>query len=292
MSTSTIIAAAVQCDPQVGLENKDKNLARTLELIGAAADRGANLVVLPELVNTGYSFTTREEAYAHAEELTGPTVQAWTELARDRGLHVVGGITEVDGVRLFDTAVLIGPDGLIGHYRKNHLWNREKLVFAPGDLGFPVFDTHIGRIGLLICWDIWFPEVARLLAVQGADVICSVNNWVWTPPPLFDDAGRCMAAYLTMTASHVNGVPIVAANRVGEERGAKFLGCSLITGTNGWPASEVAAAEGETIISAELDLMASRSAPIWNELNDLWRDRRTDLYDSLLGYRGGQVHPR
>ncbi|GHF18288.1 hydratase [Amycolatopsis deserti] len=292
MSTSVITAAAVQCDPQVGLENKDKNLNRSVELAGAAADRGANLVVLPELVNTGYSFATREEAYAHAEELTGPTVQAWTDLARSRGIHLVGGLTEVDGVRLFDTAVLIGPDGLIGHYRKTHLWHKEKLVFTPGDLGFPVFDTRIGRIGLLICWDIWFPEVARLLAVQGADVICSVNNWVWTPPPLFDDAGRCMAAYLTMTASHVNGVPIVAANRVGEERGAKFLGCSLITGTNGWPASEVAAPEGDTIVYAELDLMATRSAAIWNELNDLPRDRRTDLYDPLLGYRGGQAYPR
>ncbi|GAA3817838.1 nitrilase family protein [Amycolatopsis tucumanensis] len=292
MSTSAITAAAVQCDPQVGLENKDKNLARTLELVTEAADRGANLVVLPELVNTGYSFATREEAYAHAEELTGPTVQAWTELARSRGIHLVGGITELDGVRLFDTAVLIGPDGLIGHYRKTHLWHREKLVFTPGDLGFPVFETRIGRIGLLICWDIWFPEVARLLAVQGADVICSVNNWVWTPPPLFDDAGRCMAAYLTMTASHVNGVPIVAANRVGEERAAKFLGCSLITGTNGWPASEVAAPEGDTIVYSGLDLMATRSAAIWNELNDLPRDRRTDLYDPLLGYRGGQAYPR
>ncbi|WP_020657895.1 nitrilase family protein [Amycolatopsis benzoatilytica] len=292
MPTSAIVAAAVQCDPQVGMENKDKNLARTLELVTEAADRGANLVVLPELVNTGYSFATREEAYAHAEDLSGPTVQAWTALARDRGLHLVGGIAEVDGVRLFDTSVLIGPDGLIGHYRKTHLWNHEKLIFTPGDRGFPVFDTRIGRIGLLICWDIWFPEVARLLAVQGADVVCSTNNWVWTPPPLFDDAGRCMASYLTMTASHVNHLPIVAADRVGEERGAKFLGCSLITGTNGWPVSEVAAPEGETIVYAELDLMATRSAAIWNQLNDLPRDRRTDLYDPLLGYRGGLAYPR
>ncbi|MDQ0380235.1 nitrilase family protein [Amycolatopsis thermophila] len=292
MSTSVITAAAIQCDPQVGLENKDKNLTRTLELITEAADRGADLVVLPELVNTGYSFATREEAYAHAEDLTGPTVQAWTDLARSRGIHLVGGLTEVDGVRLFDTAVLIGPDGFIGKYRKTHLWHREKLVFTPGDLGFPVFDTRIGRIGMLICWDIWFPEVARLLAVQGADVICSTNNWVWTPPPLFDEAGRCMAAYLTMTASHVNHVPIVAADRVGEERGAKFLGCSLITGTNGWPASEVAKPEGEAIVQAELDLMATRSAAIWNDLNDLPRDRRTDLYDPRLGYRGGEEYPR
>ncbi|WP_329253208.1 nitrilase family protein [Actinoallomurus sp. NBC_01490] len=294
-ATSPVMAAAIQFDPQVGLENKDRNLQRTLDLVNEAADRGATLVVLPELANTGYAFATREEAYAHAEHVPGgPTTQAWTELARERGLYLVGGLTEQDGdgVRLFDTTVLIGPEGLIGKYRKTHLWDREKLIFTPGDLGFPVFDTRIGRIGLLICWDIWFPEAARLLAVQGADVICSANNWVWTPPPLFDEAGRCMASYLTMTASHVNNVAFVAANRVGEERGGKFLGCSLITGTNGWPIGPVAPAEDETIVYADLDLVAARSALIWNDLNDLARDRRTDLYDPLLGYRRGDAFPR
>lgn len=290
---SPVKAAAIQFDPQVGLENKDKNLRRAVELIGEAADRGATLIVLPELAGTGYGFDNREEAYAHAEQVpSGETTQAWTTLARERGLYIVGGIAESDGVRLFDTAVLIGPDGFIGKYRKTHLWNREKLIFTPGDLGLPVFETRIGRIGLLVCWDIWFPEVPRLLAVQGADVVCSVNNWVWTPPPLFDDAGKCMASYLTMTASHVNNVAFVAADRVGTERGGKFLGCSLITGTNGWPIGEVAPAEEETIVYGDLDIVAARSAPIWNDLNDLARDRRTDLYDPLLGYRRGEALPR
>ncbi|GAA2265040.1 hypothetical protein GCM10010149_01360 [Nonomuraea roseoviolacea subsp. roseoviolacea] len=199
---------------------------------------------------------------------------------------------ERDGVRLYDTAVLVGPDGYVGRYRKAHLWNREKLWFTPGDSGFPVFDTLIGRIGLLICWDIWFPEVPRLLAQQGADIICSVNNWVWTPPPIFDESGKCMAAYLTMTAAHVNNVFIAAANRVGTDRGARFLGCSLIAGTNGWPIGRVAGAEEETILTADIDIVSARSAPIWNDLNDLVRDRRTDLYDPLLGYTLGHVAPR
>jgi predicted amidohydrolase len=177
-------------------------------------------------------------------------------------------------------------------YRKAHLWNQEKLWFSPGDLGFPVFETPIGRIGLLICWDIWFPEVPRLLSQQGADIICSLNNWVWTPPPLFDEAGRCMASYLTMTAAHVNNVFIAAANRVGTDRGERFLGCSLIAGTNGWPLGPVADAEQETILYADIDLSSTRSAPIWNDLNDLHRDRRADLYDAMLGYTGHPQLPR
>ncbi|MCD5420262.1 nitrilase family protein [Rhodococcus pyridinivorans] len=288
---SAIRAAAVQFDPQVGLDNKESNVAATLQLIADATAQGARLIVLPELANTGYSFDTREEAYAHAEPLPdGPTCTAWINAAREHDVYIVAGIAEADGVTMYNTAVLIGPEGFIGKYRKTHLWNREKLMFSPGD-SYPVFDTRIGRIGLLICWDIWFPEVARILVAQGADLICSANNWVWTPR-LIDDAGKCMASYLTMSTSHVNSVPIVAANRVGEERGGKFLGCSLITGVNGWPIGGIADAQADTVLYADLDIVASRAAVVWSNLNDLSRDRRTDLYDPLLGYTGGKPAAR
>ena len=286
---SPVRVAVIQFDPQVGIEHCDNNLCRGLQLAEQAVGEGANLIVLPELANTGYTFSTRAEAYAHAETLAdGPSVNAWAAFAREHQVYLVAGFAERDGLKLYDSAVLLGPEGLLGHYRKAHLWNQEKLWFTPGDLGFPVFETPIGRIGLLICWDIWFPEVPRLLALQGADIICSLNNWVWTPPPLFDTSGRCMASYLTMTAAHVNNVHIAAANRIGSERGGRFLGCSLIAGTNGWPIGEVAGAENECILYAELDLTSARSAPIWNSLNDLPRDRRTDLYGSMLGY---DLHP-
>ncbi|TFY95111.1 hydratase [Pseudomonas nabeulensis] len=289
-ATSLVRVAVVQFDPQVGTQNRQSNLDTSLSLSLQAVNNGANLIVLPELANTGYLFSNRQEAFQHAESIPdGPSLRAWMDFARDRQVYLVAGLAEREGMQLFDTAVLLGPDGLIGKYRKAHLWNKEKLWFSPGNLGFPVFETPIGRIGLLICWDIWFPEVPRILTQQGADIICSLNNWVWTPPPLFDEAGKCMASYLTMTAAHVNNVFIAAANRIGEEYGGRYLGCSLIAGTNGWPIGKVASPNEQDILYADIDLSTARSAPIWNDLNDLQRDRRVDLYDGMLGYRH---HPR
>ncbi|PWE45370.1 nitrilase family protein [Pseudomonas prosekii] len=290
---SPVRVAVVQFDPQVGLENREANLRNTLDLALQAANDGANLIVLPELSTTGYFFNNRQDAFAHSEAVpAGPTVQSWVNFARQHNVYLVAGLTERDGAQLFNTGVLVGPDGFIGKYRKAHLWNLEKLWFTPGNTGFPVFDTPIGRIGLLICWDIWFPEVPRILSQQGADIICSLNNWVWTPPPLFDEAGKCMASYLTMTAAHVNNVFIAAASRIGEERGARYLGCSLIAGTNGWPIGQVASADKQEILFADIDLTSSRSAPIWNSLNDLHRDRRADMYDAMLGYTQHPCLPR
>lgn len=290
---SPVRVAVVQFDPQVGVGNRQDNLHQSLALAEEAVKGGANLIVLPELTNTGYFFNNRQDAFAHSEGVPdGPSVRLWIDFARRHRVYLVAGLAERDGMRLFNTGVLVGPDGFIGKYRKAHLWNLEKLWFTPGDLGFPVFDTPIGRIGLLICWDIWFPEVPRILSQQGADIICSLNNWVWTPPPLFDEAGKCMASYLTMTAAHVNNVFIAAASRIGEERGARYLGCSLIAGTNGWPLGAVASADQQEILFADIDLTSARSAPIWNDLNDLHRDRRTDLYDQMLGYHQHCCLPR
>jgi len=285
--------AVVQFDPRVGVENLAANAAAVLERLKQAAAAGTNLVVLPELATTGYCFHSRAEAFAHAEAIpAGPTVKSWEAFARERGIYIVGCLPELDGQRLFDTAVLIGPEGFIGKYRKTHLWNEEKLFFTPGDLGFPVFDTRIGRIGLLVCWDIWFPETARLVAQQGADIICIPTGWVWTPPPLYDASGTCMAAYLTMAAAHSNNVFIATADRIGVERGAGFMGNSLIAATNGWPIGRIAGPDEDVILYADIDVVQARTAPIWNQLNDLLRDRRVDLYDQMLGYRGGAALPR
>ncbi|MBD8195202.1 nitrilase family protein [Pseudomonas fluorescens] len=292
-SISPVRVAVVQFDPQVGIDHRRANLRLSLELAAQAANGGAKLIVLPELSNCGYFFADRQDAFAHAEAVPGgPSVKAWVDFACKHQVYLVAGLNEVDEMQLFNTAVLLGPNGMIGKYRKAHLWNLEKLWFTPGNTGFPVFDTPIGRIGMLICWDIWFPEVPRILGQQGADIICSLNNWVWTPPPLFDEAGKCMASYLTMTAAHVNNVFIAAASRIGQERDARYLGCSLVAGTNGWPIGKVASADQQEVLFADVDLSRARSAPIWNNLNDLQRDRRADLYDQMLGYTRHHALPR
>jgi N-carbamoylputrescine amidase len=285
--------AVVQFNPQVGLENLEGNGRAVIERLEQAVSQGADLIVLPELATTGYTFNSRAEAYAHAEQVpTGGTVQAWEEFSKKHQKYVVGCLPELDGVQLFDTAVLVGPQGYIGKYRKTHLWNEEKLFFTPGNLGYPVFETRLGRIGLLVCWDIWFPETVRIVSQQGADLICIPTGWCWTPPPLYDASGICMAAYLTMTAAHANNVFIATADRIGTERSSGFMGNSLIAATNGWPIGRIAGPDEDTILYADIDIVQARTAPIWNQLNDLFRDRRTDLYDQLLGYRGGAVLPR
>ena len=290
---SPVRVAVVQFNPQVGLDNLESNAVAARQRLQRAAKEGANLIVLPELATTGYCFDSREEAFAHAEPVPdGRTVRGWIAFAKENQVYIVGCLPEVDGQQLFDTAVLVGPEGYVGKYRKTHLWNEEKLFFTPGNLGFPVFDTRIGRIALLVCWDIWFPETARIVSQLGADIICIPTGWVWTPPPLYDASGTCMAAYLTMTAAHANNVFIATADRIGTERGAGFMGNSLIAGTNGWPIGRIAGPDEDTILYADIDVVQARTAPIWNQLNDLQRDRRTDLYDQLLGFKGAQALPR
>jgi predicted amidohydrolase len=186
-AVSPVRVAVAQFEPRVGVENLKANALAVEQRLIAAADAGANLIVLPELATTGYVFETREEAFAHAEAVPdGPTVESFARIAAARNVYIVGCVAERDGMKLYDTAVLVGPEGYIGRYRKTHLWNTEKLWFTPGDEGFSVFDTKIGRIGLLVCWDIWFPETARIVTQMGADIICVPTGWVWTPPPLYD----------------------------------------------------------------------------------------------------------
>ncbi|MBB3064647.1 MULTISPECIES: nitrilase family protein [Limibacillus] len=272
--------ACIQMEPIVG--DKKRNIRRSVELIEEAAANGAELVVLPELCNSGYVFNDRDEAFALSEEVPGgETCDAWCAVANKHGLHIVAGINEREGDSLYNSAVVIGPEGYVGTFRKVHLWNEENLFFEPGDLGFPVFRTPLGRIGCNICYDSWFPESFRLAALQGADIVCVPTNWV--PIPGQAKGERAMANTLVMAASHCNSVFIAAADRIGTERGQPFEGQSLITSHTGWPIAGPASADKEEILYAEANLADARRKRNWNEYNQPLRDRRTDLYEEMLG---------
>ncbi|MCB9947946.1 MAG: hydratase [Rhodospirillaceae bacterium] len=281
---SEIRIACIQMEPVVGA--KQANVARSQAMIGEAADNGAKLMVLPELCNSGYVFETREEAFDLAEEIpNGPTMRAWAEVAADRGIHLVAGIAERHGNVLYNAAAVIGPQGHIGTFRKVHLWNAENLFFEPGDLGFPVFRTPLGRIGCGICYDGWFPETYRLCALQGADIVCVPTNWV--PIPGQAPGREAMANILVMAAAHSNSIFIAAADRVGTERGQPFEGQSLIASYTGWPIAGPASRDREEILYADINLADARRKRNWNEYNQVLRDRRTDVYAEMLG----STHP-
>ncbi|KQX26598.1 hydratase [Variovorax sp. Root434] len=266
--------------PKVG--SKAANLKRSIELIEEAAGHGAVIAVLPELANTGYVFSSRREAFELAEAVPdGESASAWIDVARRCKIHVVAGIAERVEDRLYNAAIVAGPKGYIGTYRKLHLWGDEHLFFESGDLGLPVFHTEIGRLGAVICYDGWFPEVYRLLAMRGADIVCMPTNWV----PMPGQAGEhmAMANTLAMANAHSNGLNIICADRIGTERGQPFIGQSLIVGAQGWPIAGPASKDREEILYASINLKETRRARHLNAFNDVLRDRRDDIYDPMLG---------
>lgn len=277
---ASVIVASIQMEPVFG--KTQNNVARSVELLEQAAKQGVQLAVLPELCNTGYVFETRAEIASLAEEIpAGPSTQAWMEAAARLGIHIVAGITERSGETYYNSAVIVGPSGLIGRYRKVHLWGEEALYFTPGDLGFPVFDTPLGKIGCHICYDCWFPESFRLAALQGAELVCVPTNWV--PIPGQDPKREAMANILVMAAAHSNSMFVIAADRVGVERGQPFIGQSLIVSHTGWPVAGPASYDREEVLVSEINLADARRKRNWNAFNQVLRDRRTDVYDRMLG---------
>jgi N-carbamoylputrescine amidase len=273
----TITVAAVQMEPRIG--EPERNRAHSLDLIEQAADCGARLIVLPELANSGYMFTSRAEAMALAEESTrGTTIGAWCKAAAARGLTIVAGFCERSGEMLYNSAIVIGAGGVIGLFRKVHLWDKENVVFTPGDLGFPVFDLPFGRMGVCICYDGWFPETYRVCALAAADLVAVPTNWV--PMPEQPPGREVMANTLVMAGAHSNGLFVVAADRVGTERGQPFLGNSLIVGPTGFPLAGPASAEHEEILLATIAPRSTTNARRLNAHNHLLGNRRPEQYHS------------
>ena len=278
-SESLIRVAAVQTRAVTG-ETKANNAA-ALDAVHAAIDAGAQVLVLPELGNSGYMFDSRQEAFSLAEPIDGPTVSQWAKVAHQRKVWIAGGFTEIDNGRLYNSAALVGPDGPIGRYRKLHLWDEEQLFFEPGNLGLPVFDLPFGRVGMMICYDGWFPEVARTLKLKGADLILDPTCWVLVPGVVTPE--NPVSAYLHMASAHVNNMFIVCADQCGIERGCTFLGRSAICGPSGFIGGPAAFETTETVM-AEINVVAARYHA-WTALANPFANRRTDLYAQDLGWR-------
>ncbi len=266
--------AGVQMDVVLG--DVAGNLRRMAEHLRETAAAGARLTVFPECSATGYCFTSIEEARQYAEPIPGPATEALQAVCRETGSHAVFGMIEADGERIFNVAVLVGPDGVIGHYRKVHLpYLGLDMFTTPGDRPFAVHEVDGVRVGLNICYDSSFPEAARCLAVLGADLIALPTNW----PP----GAECQAEHGIATRAMENGIYYAAVNRVGEERGFRFIGCSSVRGPDG--GSLASAGTEAVILYAEIDVQRSRRkhivrVPDRHEIDRL-ADRRPEMYGPL-----------
>ncbi len=264
---STFTAAAVQFEPT--MFEKERNIARLLQLVEEAAAAGADLIVTPEMGTTGYCWFDRDEVASQVETIPGPTTDRFAAAAKATGAHIVVGMPEVEPTTglYYNSAVLIGPDGVIGKHRKTHPYISEPKWAAPGDLGHQVFETALGRIALLICMDIHFVETARLVALDGADVICHVSNWLSerTPAPYW------------ISRAFENSCWLIESNRCGLERTVQFSGGSCVIEPDGTIAAVIDSGDG--VAYAAIDTDRSRARSVLGEAT--FAQRRPQLYREL-----------
>jgi len=258
----------IQMDPK--LLDLNANLSKAERFIKEAAKKEARLIVLPELFDTGYNFESKDEVEEIAQQIPdGETTLFLMEQAREHELFIVAGTAEKDEKgKLYNSAVIVGPigSGYIGKYRKIHLFYREKLFFEPGNLGFHVFNIGIAKVGLMICFDWFFPEAMRTLALKGADIVAHPANLVMPYAP------RAMPI-----RSLENRVFSITANRIGEERGLRFIGMSQINS----PKAEVllrASEDKEEVGIVEINVEEARNKML-NEFNGIFKDRRRQYYE-------------
>lgn len=270
-----------------------RNLEKLSANIAAVAARGAELVVLQELHNTLYFCQTEDTAcFDLAEPIPGPSTGFYGELARELGIVLVTSLFEKRAPGLYhNTAVVFEKDGTIaGRYRKMHIPDDpayyEKFYFTPGDLGFHPIQTSVGRLGVQVCWDQWYPEGARLMALQGADLLIYPTAIGWESSDTDEEKMRQLGAWVTVQRGHAvaNGLPVIAVNRVGHEpdpsgqtRGILFWGNSFVAGPQGELIAQ-ASNTGEENLVVEIDLDRSENVRRW------WpflRDRRIDEFGGL-----------
>ena len=265
----------------------DDNKHRLAEHIAQVAAQGAELVVLQELHNSLYFCDIEDVSrFDLAESIPGPSTDFYGSLARQHNVVLVTSLFERRAAGLYhNTAVVLERDGSIaGKYRKMHIPDDpayyEKFYFAPGDLGFQPIDTSVGRLGVLVCWDQWYPEAARIMALRGAELLIYPTAIGYDPNDTPDEQERQREAWTTVMCGHAvaNGLPVVAVNRVGEEAANTFWGSSFVAG----PQGEIlyrANTTDEVAVVVDVDLQRSEQVRRW------WpflRDRRIDAYQNIL----------
>lgn len=255
------------------------NRARMLKWLSHPEVSGADLVVFPECMLSGYCFSSLEEALPIAETVPGPTTEVIRAWCAEHGAYVVFGMLEkTEDGKVFNSCPLVGPNGVVGNYRKVHLpyLGIDRFV-TPGDGGFRVHDAGEMRVGLHICYDGSFPESSRCLALEGADVLALPTNW----PP----GAETFAKYLPNARALENNVYFMSVNRVGTERGFRFIGNSRICDPNGNPIAE-ASHEDEAILKATVDLSKARNKRLVRvpkqHVIDRWADRRPETYAKIV----------
>ena len=269
----SVRVAACQLSLRIGEIGHNRAAAR--DAIGIAAGQGARVVVLPELVQSGYVFSGPAEARSLAEPADGPTITEWQQLAARHDLVIIGGFCELAGSgELRNSAAIIDPAGTRAVYRKVHLWDAEPDVFTPGDSDPPVVDTACGRIGVLVCYDAEFPEWVRKRALAGADLLAVPTNWPAEPRPAGE---RPMVVLNVQAAASVNRMFIAAADRCGTERGVAWTGGAVIAGPDGYPLAGPACADEPAVLLADCDLRLARSKAN-GPRNDVHADRRQARY--------------
>jgi predicted amidohydrolase len=274
----TVVAA---CQLGLAVGEVESNRAAAAAAIEESAGQGAELVVLPELCDSGYVFTGQAEALKLATPATdSPTLRDWQALAARYRTTIAGGFCELgeDG-RLYNSAAFVGADGVLAIYRKAHLWDAEKLVFTPGDAAPPVVELPFGRVGLMICYDLEFPEWVRLAALAGAELIAAPVNWPAMPVP--GDERPCDVVRVQADAC-VNGVFIAVADRCRVERGVSWVGGTVIVGPDGYPLAGPVTADQPAALVVSCELARARNKQI-SAHNDVFTDRRPLLYRQLAG---------
>lgn len=262
---------------------RDASIALSLQAAEELFSAGAGLIVLPELIVPGYR-TDPDFLRAGSEPIDGELIGAWGEVtARHRG-YLAAGFCERDGDRLYNSAVVIGPGGVALHYRKLHRFGAEKAIFAAGDRGLPVVETELGVLGVCICYDLRFVETARILALQGAELICVPTAWLpGFDRQQWDSGGHCPQARAAVLQANLDQVHIACASQAGAAHGVHFLGSSIVCDPYGTLLLGPLPGDRTELALATLDLdTVGRAHDRGNQINP-GEDRRSDVYGLSVG---------